>query len=212
MSEPEATSPHAASTPPEPSTAPSRPTPGSGGGDGSGDGGGGGGGDREAGFPGAPRPGANWRLLLCLAVLAMILAGGYFSGSIPGTLEFDETSGEAWGTGTHRMHYPDGAVREEHRYLRGVLTRSRWYDPEGTLIHETDWRDGRGMALTLRDDGTPEVRMRFEGGKPNGYAVYFDPAGEPVRVVEFEDGEVVRELSAIEAATDPEASAVLAPD
>ncbi|MDX1682635.1 MAG: hypothetical protein R3336_05915, partial [Phycisphaeraceae bacterium] len=132
-------------------------------------------------------------LVFCVVALVVGIGGWYVSGYMPGTLQIGP-EGEAWGTGWRTEYYPNGQVQLEEHYVGGLVQKSRWFAPDGELIHEEDWTDGKGKGLVLRPDGSPEVIMEFEGGVQHGQAVYFNRAGRPVKAVMFRAGEPVAEV------------------
>lgn len=123
--------------------------------------------------------------------IVVVSVGGYFAWpSIPGTLTAKD-DGTVWGTGTitryfHKTARP--AWREE--YSRGVLKRTTWFTRSGEIIQQTDWRDGTGIAVGLRGDGSIKIRGKYTDGRPvKDTLEFFDPAGKKVTEDEFKAGE-----------------------
>jgi antitoxin component YwqK of YwqJK toxin-antitoxin module len=110
-----------------------------------------------------------------------------FWDSIPGTLRRDEF-GNAHGTGRKTYHYAGGAVQLVEDYRRGELVRSEWFRPDGTSVQVTEWREGSGEWLKLRDDGTVDRRMPFVAGRVHGEATYYAEDGSVLGVAEFKEG------------------------
>ncbi len=70
-----------------------------------------------------------------------------------GTFARDE-NGFPSGTGWQAYLYPTGQVKLREAYVEGVLQRSIWYRPDGSIVATTDWQRGSGTGYELRDDGS----------------------------------------------------------
>ena len=102
-----------------------------------------------------------------------------------------DANGSVRGTGTLVYRYPDGAVRLREEYVSARLELSRWYAPDGSLVHETAWQDGSGVGVHLRDDGSIRDRMTYVHGIAEGTATYYAADGRVEREVEFRNGSPV---------------------
>ena len=96
-------------------------------------------------------------------------------------LTFD-ANGTPHGTGERVYKYPSGAAKLREEYKRGKLVRSRWFKPDGTLVQVTDWIDGSGEGIYLRDDGSIRERVTYIHGIAEGPGTKFDEAGNATSV------------------------------
>lgn len=138
----------------------------------------------------APRRSSRFRFSL-KAIFALLFATSiyawYASGHMPGTLYFDD-SGFAHGSGRKAYYYTTGALKLEEFYTAGQLQKSRWYRPDGALLHETKWIAGSGIGYNLREDGTIKAKIEFVNGLAHGDAIYYDELGKIERVAKYREG------------------------
>jgi len=125
------------------------------------------------------------RHLSPLILLALLACSHACDRSEP--LTFDE-HGQAHGTGEKTYHYDTGEVMLRDQYVDGQLEYSRWYAPDGSLIEETDWVDGAGEGIYLRQDGSIRLRMNYINDLAEGPATFYDEDGNVTKVVEYKDG------------------------
>lgn len=112
---------------------------------------------------------------VCLAlVVASLLV--IFRDAIPGTLTFNERTG-FWGTGTTTFNYKSGALMGKETYFRGKCTRAEWFRPDGTSIEVTEYKDGKGEGLYLRQDGSIWSRRMYVNGLWDGPCTYYNRDG-----------------------------------
>lgn len=126
---------------------------------------------------------------LCVAlsaVLLLALVGCSSTGPEPMSFDASELPN---GTGEREYKYESGPVMLRETYQAGQLVTSRWYKPNGELVQQTDWVNGSGEGLYLREDGSVHVRMKFENGLANGPAVYYNQSGGIANIVFFENGQ-----------------------
>lgn len=109
-------------------------------------------------------------------------------------LAFD-AQGFPHGSGERTFRYHSGAVKLREDYVEGVPVRSRWFKPDGTLIHETDWQHGTGEGLYLRDDGSIRTRMHYVGGVAEGSATEYDSRGNVTKIETYRHGQPVADES-----------------
>lgn len=136
------------------------------------------------------------RIFVALAALLVLLAiVGFFAyDSIPGSLRRTQTrDGEVVsGTGSFAYRYPSGQTKLIEDVRRGVMTRSRWFKPDGTLIAETTWgRNNSGTGYYLREDGSIKSKLTYRNGLADGTASYFNPDGSLAGEAKFEKGQRV---------------------
>lgn len=112
--------------------------------------------------------------LLALPALAITLF--IFRDAIPGTFHRDN-QGAPRGTGTELTRYQNGATMIVEKYSRGRLVRSEWFKPDGTPIQVTEWKDGAGEGLYLRQDGSIWSRMNYVLGVWDGACTYYNRDG-----------------------------------
>lgn len=110
-----------------------------------------------------------------------------FVDAIPGTLR--RTADGLWGTGTYEWPYPDGKPMRIDEVYRGRETRSRWFDRQGTLVGETTWVDGTGIAYFLRTDGTIKRKVTCKEALAHGTSWYFATDGTLQGTAEFREGQ-----------------------
>lgn len=110
----------------------------------------------------------------------------FFHDAIPGTLVLDSRG--ARGTGVKEWKYSGGQVQLRERYFRGRLQRSEWFRPDGGLILRTDWVNGDGVGLRLRDDGSIRERLTYRNEIAEGPATYYAPDGTVLGEAVFRDG------------------------
>ena len=108
------------------------------------------------------------------------------------SLTFD-AQGVAHGTGEKVYNYKSGAAQLREEYVDGKLIRSRWFKPDGSLVHETAWADGTGEGVYLREDGSVRTRMRYVGGVAEGEAKEYDEAGNVTKLQQYRGGQRVSE-------------------
>jgi antitoxin component YwqK of YwqJK toxin-antitoxin module len=65
-----------------------------------------------------------------------------------------------------KEHYPDGAVMAEH-VMRGSRSVMKAYLPDGTLISEKRYRNGKldGESRIYRNDGRLFAKVTYRGGE-----------------------------------------------
>ena len=108
------------------------------------------------------------------------------------SLTFDCRKAFAHGTGEKLYHYRSGGPKLREEYVDGELVRSRWFKPDGALVHETKWADGTGEGIHLREDGSIRTRMRYVKGTAEGEAKEYDEAGIVTKVVQYRGGRARR--------------------
>lgn len=136
------------------------------------------------------------KVVLAGVLVAVGVAAYWIVPSIPGTLREDKDGVPNWGTGVMRYYYraaPEQPKLVEY-YVRGRMTRSEWFTPDGTPVLATDWdhsKDGpEGWGVFLREDGSIYARVYFVGGLGvNEKKEYFAPDGRKVTKQEFEAGQ-----------------------
>jgi antitoxin component YwqK of YwqJK toxin-antitoxin module len=112
--------------------------------------------------------------------------GVVFYDAFPGTLRFTDEGPR--GTGVATYVYPGRALKLRERYVRGQIQKSEWFRPDGTLIQTTNWVDGAGEGIYLRDDGSIKTRMNYIKGLAEGTATYYAPDGTVTGSAEFQNG------------------------
>ncbi len=91
-------------------------------------------------------------------------------------------------------HYDSGKVMLSEEYQNGMLLKSRWISPDGDVIRVTDWQEGSGVGVYLRQDGTIRVIQTYADGIAEGLTAYLDEHGKLIKLVEFKGGQPVAEL------------------
>lgn len=105
-------------------------------------------------------------------------------------LTFD-AQGVAHGTGEKVYNYKTGAPKLREEYVDGKLVRSRWFRPNGALVQETNWTDGTGEGIYLREDGSIRMRIPYVKGIAEGDAKEYDEAGNMTKAVRYHAGQPV---------------------
>ena len=105
-------------------------------------------------------------------------------------LLFDE-QGKAHGTGDVIYKYESRAPKLVSHIVRGKQVRSEWFKPDGTSILVTEWKDGSGVGLYLREDGSIMARMTYVHEVADGPATYYAPDGTVLGEAVFKDGKRV---------------------
>ena len=123
----------------------------------------------------------TWPAVAAVVGFAVLvgLIGWYLSGTMPGTLRFDET-GAAHGSGWKTYRYSNGRPKVEEYFVAGVLRFSRWRRPDGSVVDQTTWRRGTGTGYFLRDDGSVRAVLADVDGVAVATA-YYDAGGQLVR-------------------------------
>ena len=91
-------------------------------------------------------------------------------------------------------HYDSGKVMLSEEYRNGMLLTSRWMSPDGNVIRVTDWQEGSGVGIFLRQDGTIRVIQTYADGIAEGLTAFLDEHGKLIKLVEFKGGQPVAEL------------------
>lgn len=105
----------------------------------------------------------------------LVVLGARYYDAIPGTLVLDAHG--ARGTGDYRYRYASGATKLVEKYYRGHLVRSEWFEPDGTSIQVTLWKDGCGEGLYLREDGSIRRRLSYVHDVWDGPSTYYNRDG-----------------------------------
>jgi antitoxin component YwqK of YwqJK toxin-antitoxin module len=105
-------------------------------------------------------------------------------------LTFDE-QGKAHGTGDVTYKYESRAPKLVSHIVRGKQVRSEWFRPDGTSILVTEWKDGSGVGLYVREDGSIMARMTYVHEVADGPATYYAPDGTVLGEGVFKDGKRV---------------------
>src|SRR5262245_42238422 len=130
------------------------------------------------------------RLVLAAAaalLVAVVIGGALFWDAIPGTL-YRDRHGDAHGAGRRVYRYKSGPVMLVEDYDRGQQRRSEWFRPDGTSILVTEWADGSGVGLLLREDGSVWARRAYVRGVAQGPTTYFARDGSVLGEAVFEGG------------------------
>lgn len=106
-----------------------------------------------------------------------------------------DNSGTVHGSGAITYSYEDGTPKRIDEYSDGVLLRSTWHYPDGSTVAMTEWNNGTGDEVYLREDGSIRVRYKFVNGIADGPATYYRADGSIEKVVEYEDGSPVTDNS-----------------
>ncbi len=117
-------------------------------------------------------------------------------------LTFD-AQGVAHGTGERVYRYASGHLRLSEEYRDGKLVRSRWFKPDGRIVHETRWVDGTGEGIYVREDGSIRARLRYVNGVAEGEAVEYDDAGNITKLVRYRGGQRIAESGSPTTRTTP---------
>jgi hypothetical protein len=128
----------------------------------------------------------------------------------PGTLRIDPQRGYV-GTGWRVYPYANGKPMLTEAVLDGRLVRSAWYRPDGSIVQATNWQDGTGQGLFLRDDGSIRTRMNYVNGVADGETTQYRPDGSVEHVEQFVDGKLVATRPASEADTASQAATATNP-
>jgi antitoxin component YwqK of YwqJK toxin-antitoxin module len=122
---------------------------------------------------------------LGLVILASVFL--LLPGSCKRSLSID-AKGVVHGTGERIYRYKSGALQLQEDYVDGQLTRSRWFRPNGTLIQQTDWHQGTGEGLYLREEGSVRERLYYVNGVADGEARQYDEAGNVTKIERYLNG------------------------
>jgi antitoxin component YwqK of YwqJK toxin-antitoxin module len=128
-----------------------------------------------------------WVLIILVVIAGIVWA---FWDYFPGTLRQD-AQGERHGTGVQRYFYQSGKLMLEERYRAGRLMRSTWYDPTGKEIQQTDWINGAGEGIYLREDGSIRKRVPYRNGLAEGKAISYAPDGTVESEIWYSQGKRV---------------------
>jgi antitoxin component YwqK of YwqJK toxin-antitoxin module len=107
-----------------------------------------------------------------------------------GPLYFD-AQGKAHGTGAVEYRYQNRAVKLSDQIVDGKLVRSEWFKPDGTSIMVTNWVDGSGEGIYVREDGSVRVKMTYVHEIAEGPATYYAPDGRVLGEAVFKGGQRV---------------------
>ena len=105
-------------------------------------------------------------------------------------LSFD-AEGKAHGTGDVTYKYESRAPMLVSHIVRGKQVRSEWFKPDGSSILVTEWKDGSGVGLYVRQDGSIRVRMMYVHEVAEGPATYYAADGSVLGEAVFKNGQRV---------------------
>jgi antitoxin component YwqK of YwqJK toxin-antitoxin module len=104
---------------------------------------------------------------------------------------YRDIDGKPHGTGVETFRYSNGAKRVEAWFKNGRPDVTRWYKPDGQLIAETRWIDGRGIGYVLRDDGSIRIKGEVVNEVLHGRAWIYDEKGTLVKETTYRRGHEV---------------------
>jgi len=84
-------------------------------------------------------------------------------------------------------------------YSIGILERSTWFKPDGSIIRDERYADGSGTGLYLYEDGRIQTIMPYVNGVAHGFVIYYKADGALEKIVEFQHGCPVGDNKALEA-------------
>ena len=93
------------------------------------------------------------------------------------------------GTGWQAYLYPSGQVKRREAFVEGVLQRTIWYRPDGSVVATTNWNKGSGIGYELRDDGSIKTKTEYVRGLADGEVVSYRPDGSVEKTQLFVHGE-----------------------
>ena len=117
---------------------------------------------------------------------------------LPGTY-YRDAKGFPHGTGTESYDYDNGQLMLKEWYHDGLLYRSTWYHPDGTVIatEECDKSTG-GVGYYLRQDGTIKSKYTYTYSPSDqmyiadGEATFYRVDGTVEEVVNYSEGSPCR--------------------
>lgn len=136
-----------------------------------------------------------------IVLLVAIILFFFMWDRLPGSFGRNEL-GAARGTGEKLYHYRSGQLQLREEYARGELVRSEWFKPDGSSILVTEWKDGTGEGLYLREDGSVRRRVTYANGLSHGKSIYYAEDGTVLGEAEFNKGARVSGYDP-QAATEP---------
>ena len=124
---------------------------------------------------------------------------------LPGTY-FVDSNGRTHGTGKELYFYDSGDLRLIEWYRAGVMTKQRYYRPDGTVIATSVFDKQRGgVGYVLRQDGTIRIKVPYQFSHndmeylAHGKSISYAPDGTIIKTVEYRNGvEVVKQRPALE--------------
>ena len=121
-------------------------------------------GGRDAGVTTMGRVKVGWGVA-CGVAGCPILVGGLVSVALlrdrAEPLSFDD-QGKVHGTGSvTQARHTSRAPKLTDQIVGGKLVRSEWFRPDGTSIMVTNWKDGSGVGIYVREDGSIRVKMTY---------------------------------------------------
>jgi antitoxin component YwqK of YwqJK toxin-antitoxin module len=126
-------------------------------------------------------------ITMSIALLIATVLFVFMWDRLPGSFSRTEL-GQARGTGAQLYYYANGTVQLKEEYSRGTLVRSEWFNPDGTTILVTEWDDGSGEGLYLRQDGSIRRRVTYVDGVAHGTSTYYAEDGSVLGEAEFHEG------------------------
>lgn len=128
-------------------------------------------------------------LIIAAAGFVLIAAATmlWFWDAIPGTLYIDR-NGVPRGTGVKTYSYKSGSLQLREEFRRGQLVRSEWFKSDGRSIQITEWENGTGTGVYLREDGSIRRRVTYVNGLAHGTSTYYAEDGSVLGEAEFQEG------------------------
>ena len=68
--------------------------------------------------------------------------------------------------GLHTSWYENGQKKREGNFKEGNLMSAVAWKPNGEKCPVTDVKDGNGVVVWYKDDGTEQSRLTFKDGEP----------------------------------------------
>jgi len=89
--------------------------------------------------------------------------------------------------------YESGQKRREGRMKDGKLMEAVQWKPNGEKCPVTNLKDGIGVVVWYREDGTVSRRDSWKDGKLDGISIYYKKDGTEWYRTTYKDGEEVRD-------------------
>jgi antitoxin component YwqK of YwqJK toxin-antitoxin module len=132
------------------------------------------------------------------AIIAFIIAAPMLYLRFPGSLYFD-SSGRPQGTGLKKYYYESGALMIDEYYSVGEMTRSVWYNPNGSVVADVlvPEKTEPFVGYYLNQNGTFRKKMTYryrssdDSWIADGPCECFDEEGNPTSVEYYDQGRLV---------------------
>ena len=96
--------------------------------------------------------------------------------------------------GEIKKWYDNGQVFQEGQYVDGMMDGS-WYIfyPSGAMAGKAEYDKGKGKQIGYDESGYKCLEVQYLDNKKHGKEIHYNPIGEIVEIIEYENGEVVGE-------------------